>query len=160
MSDCYTAALRILRYRFNSEAELRRKLRAKKFEKDDVDTTIARLHSEKWLDDARFAGAFVRTRANKRVGRLRIRRELQAAGVSQDAAQEAIAQNVDADREAEAVRELCARRARVLVRRHGAEYLTTDEGAAKLAAYLAGQGYDSALVWEVVRDTVRDAHRT
>ena len=53
MTDCYTAALRILRYRFNSEAELRRKLRAKKFESEDIDLAIARLHGEKWLDDAR-----------------------------------------------------------------------------------------------------------
>lgn len=152
MTDCYTAALRILRYRFNSEAELRRKLRAKKFEKEDIDLAVARLHREQWLDDARFAGAFVRTRANKRVGRLRIRRELQAAGVGNDDAAKALQDNVDAEREAEALRELCARRARILVRRHGEAYLRTEEGRTKLAAYLAGQGYDSALVWEVVRN--------
>lgn len=151
MVDCYTAAMRILRYRFNSEAELRRKLRAKKFEQEEIDLAIARLHREKWLDDARFAGAFVRTRANKRVGRLRIRRELQAAGVNSDEAETALRENVDAEREGEALRELCARRARVLTRRHGEEYLGTEEGRTKLAAYLAGQGYDSALVWEVVR---------
>src|SRR5438067_1636733 len=78
---CYTAALRILNYRFNSEAELRRKLAAKDFDRETVDATIARLREEKWLDDARFAEAFVRTRMRKRVGRLRIRRELIAAGV-------------------------------------------------------------------------------
>ena len=152
MADCYAAALRILRHRFNSEAELRRKLRAKQFESQDIDLTIARLHGEKWLDDARFAGAFVRTRANKRVGRLRIRRELQAAGVHQEEAEQALRDNVDPEREGEALRELCARRARLLVRRHGEAYLRTDEARTKLAAYLAAQGYDSALVWEVVRD--------
>ena len=151
MTDCYDAALRILRYRFNSEVELRRKLRAKKYEPEDIDLAIARLHREKWLDDARFAGAFVRTRASKRVGRLRIRRELQAAGVDGDAAEVALRENVDAEREGEALRELCARRARVLTRRHGEEYLATQEGRTKLAAYLTGQGYDSSLVWEIVR---------
>ncbi len=42
MSDperAYASALRILSYRFNSEAELRRKLRAKKFEADGGSTT-------------------------------------------------------------------------------------------------------------------------
>lgn len=153
--DCYLSALRILNYRFNSEAELRRKLRAKKFEKDEIDATIARLLEEKWLDDERFAGAFVRTRANKRVGRLRIRRELHAAGVSEGAAERAIAENVDSEREREALAALCARRARILVRRHGAEYLTTAEAHAKLTAYLVGHGYDSALVRDVVRDAAR-----
>lgn len=155
MIDCYTAAMRILQYRFNSEAELRRKLRAKKFDGDDIDLTIARLHREKWLDDARFAGAFVRTRVNKRVGRLRIRRELQAAGVDGDEAEQAIAANVDAESEAEALGALCAKRARMLVRRHGDGYLESDEGRTKLAAYLAAQGYDSALVWQAVRETAR-----
>jgi regulatory protein len=155
MSDAYVAALRILNYRFNSEAELRRKLRAKKFEQDDIDIAIARLHREKWLDDERFASAFVRTRANKRVGKLRIRRELQAAGVTSSTAEEAIAQNVDPERERESLEALCARRMRVLVRRHGVEYLESDEAHAKLTAYLTGHGYDFALVREVVKKAAR-----
>jgi regulatory protein len=154
--DCYTSALRILRYRFNSETELRRKLRAKKFEKDDIDATIVRLHREKWLDDERFAAAFVRTRANKRVGRLRIRRELQAAGVNEDDASRAIAENVDQEREGEALRELCGRRLRVLARRER----TSEELHAKLASWLIAQGYDSALVWQVVRDAVRTTEKS
>lgn len=156
MVDCYTSALRILRYRFNSEGELRRKLRAKKFEKDDIDATIARLHHEKWLDDERFAAAFVRTRANKRVGRLRIRRELQAAGVSEDDASRAIVENVDQEREGEALHELCVRRLRTLLRRER----TSEELRAKLTAYLVAQGYDSALVRQVVRDAVRTAEKS
>lgn len=152
MSDAYTSALRILRYRFNSEAELRRKLRAKRFEKDDIDAAIAKLHSEKWLDDDRFAGAFVRTRANKSMGRLRIRRELQAAGVSEGSAAQALAENVDPDREEEALRDLCVRRARVLSRRNGPAYLATEEAQGKLISYLLARGYDFALVREVVRD--------
>jgi SOS response regulatory protein OraA/RecX len=100
---CYIAALRILNYRFNSEGELRRKLRSKKFEKEQIDTAIARLHQEKWLDDERFAGAFVRTRANKRVGKRRILRELHAAGVDQASAEQAVAANVDPEREQEAL---------------------------------------------------------
>jgi regulatory protein len=155
VSDAYVAALRILKYRFNSEAELRRKLRAKKFEKDDIDVAIARLHSEKWLDDERFAAALVRTRANKRVGKLRIRRELQAAGVDQSTAHEALDANVDPERERESLEALCARRARVLVRRHGADYLETEEAHAKLTSYLVAQGYDFALVREVVRELSR-----
>jgi regulatory protein len=154
--DAYLAALRILQYRFNSEAELRRKLRAKRFEKADIDAAIARLHVEKWLDDERFAGAFVRTRANKRIGHLRIRRELHAAGVSESATEKALAENVDPEREREALAALCARRVRVLVRRHGAEYLATDEAHAKLTSYLVGHGYDSALVRDVVQSAVRN----
>jgi regulatory protein len=149
---CYVAALRILKYRFNSEAELRRKLRGKQFAKDDIETTIVRLREEKWLDDDRYAAAFVRTRANKRVGGLRIRRELQYAGVSEDSAKQAVTQNVDPEREHEALRELGRKRARMLVRRHGEAYLTTSEGRNKLAGYLLKQGYDAALVYEALKE--------
>jgi regulatory protein len=150
--DAYDSALRILRYRFNSEAELRRKLRAKRFEPAEIDAALARLHEEKWLDDARFAGALTRAKTNKRVGRMRIRRELQAAGVSEDTAAKAIADNVDAQVERDNLAALCAKRARILIRRHGAGYLQSSEGRQKLAAYLVSQGYDSALVWQIVRD--------
>ena len=60
---CYLAALRILGYRFNSEVELRRKLQAKKFEKPDIDTTIARLREEKLVDDERLVRATCDSRA-------------------------------------------------------------------------------------------------
>lgn len=156
MLDCYTAALRILKYRFNSEAELRRKLRSKRFEKDDIDGAIERLRVERWLDDGRFAGAFVRTRSNKRVGKLRIRRELQAAGVSDDAAKQAIAENVDPEKEHESLTALCAKRMRNLVRKHGEDYVKTGEGRANLAAYLVAQGYDIALVRQVVQEAATE----
>jgi regulatory protein len=149
---CYLAALRILRFRFNSEAELRRKLRAKNFTKDEIDGVIVRLHKEKWLDDERFAGALVRTRANKRVGRRRIARELHAAGVDRSSAAEAIAANVDPERERAALVELGRRRARALVRRHGEEFLSSPDGRNKLAGYLLKQGYDAALVREVLKE--------
>jgi regulatory protein len=149
---CYVAAIRILKYRFNSEAELRRKLRGKRFERDEIEETILRLHKEKWLDDERFAAAFVRTRANKRVGQLRIRRELQYAGVSESDAKDAVTANVDPEREQEALRELCRKRARMLVRRHGEEYLSTGEGRNKLVGYLLKQGYDAALVYEALKE--------
>lgn len=155
-SPCYIAALRILKFRFNSEAELRRKLRSKQFDKDAIDDAMLRLRNEKWLDDSRFAGAFTRTKANKSIGKKRILRELQAAGVDRETAAEAVAGNVDPEREAEALKTLCERRARMLVRRHGAEYLSTTEGRNKLAAYLLKQGYDAGLVFACVRECARE----
>jgi regulatory protein len=157
---CYLAALRILKYRFNSEAELRRKLRSKKFEKEEIDATIARLHQEKWLDDERFAGAFVRTRANKRIGTRRIVRELQVAGIGQSEAKEAVAANVEPEREREALVELGHKRARMLVRRHGEDFLSTADGRNKLAGYLLKQGYDAALVREALKEIIVAHHRT
>lgn len=156
-TPCYIAALRILNFRFNSETELRRKLKRKNFEKPDIDDAVARLAREKWIDDDRFAGAFVRTRANRRVGRRRILRELSAAGVGSDSASRAVAENVDPEREREAVRALRDKKAGALIRRHGADYLATAEGRNKLTVYLLNQGYDAALVYEALKE-IRVVH--
>jgi regulatory protein len=146
MTDPYTAALRILNYRFNSEAELRRKLLAKKFEPAEVDAALERLRREKWLDDGRFAGAFVRTRTRRKVGRRRIARELGAAGVAGETAAAAIAEHVNEEEERSAAEELARKKMTVLLRRN-----EKDAARNKVAAYLQRQGYDLTLVLEIVR---------
>jgi regulatory protein len=151
--NCYQSALRILSYRFNSVAELRTKLRAKRFETSEIDEALARLTGEGWLDDARFAGAFVRTRQLKKIGTRRIERELQAAGVDRETVQRAIRENTDPEREREDLAASYAKRRRILIRRHGAEYLDSDEGRKKLTAFLLKQGYDAALIRSVVKET-------
>lgn len=153
LDDCYLAALRILNYRFNSSAELKRKLTAKKFDRQLVDETIARLREEKWLDDERFAAAYVRTRMMKKVGPLKIERELHAVGVDDETTRRVLRENGDDDRELDDLNALCDKRKRQLLRRHGAGYLETAEGRNKLAVYLLKQGYDAALVQRVVKET-------
>ncbi|MFZ2491793.1 MAG: regulatory protein RecX, partial [Thermoanaerobaculia bacterium] len=149
---CYTAAMRILQFRFNSSAELTRKLERKGFERGVVDTTIERLREEKWIDDDRFAGAWVRSRALKRLGPHRIRQELRAAGVDDADASHAIAANLPAEQQRAQVEALCTKKFRALVRRNGDEYAATDECRNKLTAYLLKQGYDAGLVYDVIKE--------
>jgi regulatory protein len=153
LERCHTVALRILNYRWNSEGELRRKLLSKRFEDDVIDATIARLREEKWLDDERFAEAFVRNESLKRRGRGRITRALRAAGVDRDTAESAVRANLDPEQELEGLKAACARRMRLLTRRHGEAYIRTDEGRNNLTAWLLKEGYDAALVHSIVKET-------
>ncbi len=153
LDDCYLAAIRILNFRFNSTAELRRKLRSKRFDSTDVAATIDRLRSEGWLNDERFAGAYIRTRQQKRIGVRRIEHELHVAGIDDEIVRQAIRENSDEDREREDLAAACDKRRRLLVRRHGAAYLDTADGRKRLAVYLLNQGYDAALVRSVVKET-------
>ncbi|MEO8036787.1 MAG: regulatory protein RecX [Acidobacteriota bacterium] len=152
LERCYLAAMRILNYRFNSRAELQRKLRMKDFAAEDIECTLDRLTGEKWLDDDRFAAAFVRTRLRKRIGPLRIRHELHAAGVDDESAARALRENTNADAERESLVAVCAKRARILTRRHGPEYLATDEGRNKLTGYLLKHGYDAAEIRSALKE--------
>jgi len=151
--DCYAAALRILKYRFNSTAELRRKLRSKGFDRETIDATLTRLSEEKWLDDARFAAAYVRTRALKSKGRLRIRRELIGAGVDDETIARAVVENVNVDDERERASAVARKRLPIFVRRYGAVAARN-----KLTSYLLKQGYDAALVREIVKETTVADH--
>ena len=149
MTDAYTSALRILQYRFNSEHELRRKLAAKRFDDGAIDAAIERLRKEKWIDDERFAGAYVRTRAAKKIGPARIKRELSAAGVDRTTADRALAENLSEQRATDELAALADKRRRLMIRRHGEEFLRSHEGKSRLAAYLIRQGYptDRVLDW-------------
>ena len=152
---CYAAALRILNHRFNSVAELRRKLTAKEFDRDTVAATIERLNGEKWLDDERFAGVFVRSRTLKRVGPQRIRGELLALGVGDDIARRAVDDNVAPDQEREGAITLCQKKMRMIARRYGVAYLRTDEGRKKLAAYLLNHGYGASLAFQTIDECMK-----
>jgi regulatory protein len=145
---CYASAIRILKYRFNSAAELRRKLRAKGFNPQSIEAAVLRLTNEKWLDDRRFADAYVRTRVQRQKGRMRIRRELINAGVDDEIIRRAVGENVDSEAERAQALALAAKRLPILIRRHGRQLARN-----KLTAYLLNQGYDVALVRSVVKET-------
>jgi regulatory protein len=159
LEHCHAAALRFLQYRWNSAVELRRKLRRKQFSDEVITSTLDRLRAEKWLDDERFAAAVVRTRSRKRIGRLRIQSELGAAGVDDETIARAIAGNIDDDSERAALEALCRKKIRLLELRGGSGFAATGEGRNKLTSYLLKQGYDAALVEQVVRETLRAGDR-
>jgi regulatory protein len=151
---CYAAALRILAYRWNSASELRRKLERKDFSAESIDATLVRLAAEHWLDDERFAAAFVRDQQRKGHGSRRISAGLGAAGVDRDIARKVLQDNRDPQAEREALAALCGKRLRIMARRYGDEFLSSDEGRKKLSAYLLKQGYEMSLVLEVTREEI------
>jgi regulatory protein len=144
---CYTAGLRILNYRFNSEAELRGKLERKEFSREVIDAAIERLRGEKWLDDDRFAAAYVRTRVRKGIGRVRIKQELAAAGVESGTIARAL-DLPDHDERAAAV--VSARKRLAILRRRNDDEVIRE----KLVAYLFRQGYDSTMARDVAREVI------
>jgi regulatory protein len=149
--ECYAVALRSLERRWHAEKELESKLRQKGFGRQAVADAVERLRGERWIDDGRFAEAFARERARRRLGPERIRVELIGLGVDPQAASVAAqAAFEDGDQEA-ALAAACRKKSEALARRYGDAYLATDEGRNKLTASLLKQGYDYAAVRAAVR---------
>ena len=71
----------LLARREHARLELRRKLMQRDFPADEVDAALDRLEADGLLSDERFAEVFVRQRAGRGYGPLRIRQELRERGV-------------------------------------------------------------------------------
>lgn len=85
------AALNLLSFRPRPAGELRRRLREKEYPEAVADEVVEALVASGLVDDADFAGMFVRDRVRlKPKGRRRLVQELRAKGVDEDTAQEAV----------------------------------------------------------------------
>jgi|SRR5690554_3229028 len=73
-----------------TEAELRERMLGKEATPSTVDTVIARLREYRYVDDDAYAREFVRVRS-RRHGRIRLRRDLLAKGVSEQLAESSLA---------------------------------------------------------------------
>jgi regulatory protein len=81
-TSLYAAAVRALMRRAHSVYEMRILLERRAAEKSLVPAVMERLKDHKYLDDARYAREFARTRAKlRRQGKFRIVRELRTRGV-------------------------------------------------------------------------------
>ncbi len=90
-SSVLARAVALLSRREHSALELRRKLIERGFEPAEVDAALQRLQGNGLQDDARFADALARSRANRGRGPLQLRAELARHGLAEGLAAEAIA---------------------------------------------------------------------
>ncbi|HDS74158.1 MAG TPA: regulatory protein RecX [Firmicutes bacterium] len=89
-------ALALLTRRDHSEAELRKKLRAKDHDAAAIDVVVARCTDWGYLDDERIARQLVNDAINlKRLGPARIKQKLGELGIDKDVAREAISRAED-----------------------------------------------------------------
>src|SRR5262245_34543889 len=90
-ASAYIAALRMLGRRELSEAQVQRQLARKGHNRDDVDAAVERLRAERVLDDERVAEAIAHTEITvRRHGKLRIKRQMEQAGIAPAVARSAI----------------------------------------------------------------------
>lgn len=82
INDVRVRAMNLLAMREHSYAELTDKLVQKGFDKIQVDDVVWRLREENLQSDERYTEAYVRARAARGFGPIKIRLELSARGVS------------------------------------------------------------------------------
>ena len=136
--EAFEAALRVLRHRDRSVAEVVRSLSERGFSESDRDDAVERLVRTGIVDDERFARARASSLANRGAGDARIRQELRYAGIEASMVEEAIAE-LEPER----------LRARRIAARRGA--------GPRTARYLRANGFAIEVVGDVVASDLEDA---
>lgn len=131
--------------------ELRRKLMGWHISAEDTEAILTSLRRRKFVDDERFAHAYVRDKWQfNHWGRRKILMGLAAKRIPSDVAREAVDTEIDADRYyAGLLHAACAR----LMRLGGAE-AGYEEGV-KVLRSLVAAGYETALAARAVREAAR-----
>jgi len=121
-----------------SEAQVRQRLARRGHDEDAINSAVARLIEERAIDDERVAAAIARTETSvRRRGRLRVRRQIEHAGIAAPTARRAVDEVFgDIDNDAHL-------QASLAKRLRGRETLADDKEFQRLYRYLVGQGFES-----------------
>jgi regulatory protein len=138
MSSPYIDGLKMLGRRELSEAQVRQRLARKGHAQDDIEAAVQRLKQERAIDDTRVAEAIARTETGvKRRGKLRVRRQIENAGIAPAVARQALDatfENLDDDA---LLQSALGRRLR------GDRPIEDDREFQRLYRYLSAQGFES-----------------
>ena len=133
----YVDGLKLLARRELSEAQVRQRLARKGHGEPDIDQAIARLRDERAIDDARVAAAIARRETSVRHrGRIRVRMQIQQAGISQEIARRAVAEAFGSIDDDELIEASLRKRLR------GRETIADDREFQRLFRYLNTQGFE------------------
>jgi len=155
-ADPHSVARAIILRQLTSSAKSRKQLADKLAERDvpeDVaEAVLDRFEEVQLIDDAEFARMWVRSRSQTRsLARSAIRRELAGKGIEPELAEEALEQ-ISADDETEAARDLVERKLRRASVPDDAK--ERDKLVRRLVSMLARKGYSPSLRFSVVNDAL------
>jgi regulatory protein len=136
--SAYDDGLKMLARRELSELQVRQRLARKGHDRAAIDDAVARLRSERAIDDERVAEAIARTEtAVRRRGKIRVRLRIERAGIARATAARS------ADDAFNAVDEEALLQASLEKRLRGRGAIADDRELQRLYRYLIGQGFES-----------------
>ena len=135
-----------------SELQVRQRLARKGHEPDEIDDAIAQLREEHAIDDARVAQAIARKETSvKRHGKLRVRLQLERAGIGSALAKRAVDDVFDA-MDHDALIEASLNK-----RLKGRSTIADDREFERLYRYLAAQGFEDDRIMKALNARRRGA---
>jgi regulatory protein len=146
MPSAYIDGLKMLGRRELSEKQVRQRLARKEHDQGQIDEAVARLREERAINDQRVAEAIVRTEAAiRKRGKVRIRMQLERAGIAKETAKAAIDTVFGTIDDAALLESSLHKRLR------GRETIADEREFARLFRYLIGQGFESDRVMKALK---------
>lgn len=144
----YLYAVRLLTGRDYTTLKLGQKLRAREYSETDIETALARLTAEGWLNDLRFAERFAESAlANGRFFGPRLRLEMRSRGVPYELITEVVGRMQGEDDEKNGVRSLLERRY------PGFSFPdATDRERRRVIAFLQRRGFSAGSIRDAMRE--------
>jgi len=142
--DC---SLRVLSLRDHSEAELRRKLKEKGYQEEEIEESIARVKALGYIDDARFARSFASSAIrNGRGYGARLKLELTRRGVAAGIVAEVMGEISEEFSESELL-------AGTMARRYAGfdPETATDKEKRKVVGYLQRKGFSLSAIFRQLK---------
>jgi len=147
-SEALAKAYRYCAYQERSHHEVKNKLHELGLHTNEVDELLARLITEGFLNEERFAKAFAGGKFRmKKWGRLKIVHELEAQGLTKKCIQRGLTE-IDATDYRKTLKGLLSKQALKLDEENA--YKKRD----KIARYAIAKGYEPELVWEMVKELI------
>lgn len=145
---CWSASLRLLGRSDKTVLQLQQSLLNKGFTDEVVNPVVSRLLELGYLNDERYAAAFVRTYSG-RLGLGQLKRKLRDKGVADHFAEQALSEYANPDQEALAV-EIAQKRMATL------RSLPPATAERRLVAFLLRRGFSAKHSWGAVRAVQRE----
>lgn len=139
-------------YQERTHEEVREKLEKLYVLPDDIDIILARLITDNYLNEQRFATSFAGGKFRiKKWGRKRIQLELKRKNVSEYNIRSALKEITDTDYKA-TLAKLAIKKLEALAKKENNKLIQKK----KLVNFLVQKGYEPELVWQVANDLVKD----
>jgi regulatory protein len=143
--SAYLEGLKMLARRELSEMQVRQRLARKGHEPQAIDEAVERLCAERALDDTRVAEAIARTETSiRRRGRVRVRMQIERAGISKETAKRAIDDVFGTIDEGALLQSSLSKRLR------GRDTIEDDREFQRIYRYLIAQGFESDQVMQAL----------
>lgn len=157
LEDAYARCLGLLARRPRSRAEIERYLHGRKLPDAETGLVLARLSERGWIDDRKFARAWVENRQEFRPRSVRaLQLELRRFGIPEDDAREALGEIQEGDAALSAARKKAPR----IIRATAAHPQARREFQQKMTAFLASRGFNFELARETARSVWDEVSRT